>query len=615
MPRIYSRTQKIYKKFLTCTQPFFDDAKNREVYDAVRRGKNTYLRVDRTESSDLDISWIKRIEECIPQLSEIVDHPRRIMQTFTEVVQIEKSKKITSESVMHLASHTQFVKSIDEEGNVTPNKILNVYNDDNIKMYENKFIATLIRRLIVFVEKRYDYILHNATMKDVSLLYYKGATQIDDNEIEVETRVRFAKPSEGDGADKIRKFLYRINEIRKYLRHFNISEFMRIMHNERDVRNPILQTNIIRKNPTYRKCYHLWLFIDKYAGAGVNIRVAETIYDLAKDEIENINKSMFVDYITLRAKDNDSVGKPKYSEYQPKILKTLDDDVYTFGSLYDGPVDYVRVDDKYREFLERPKNVPPHPTKAEQAYFKDEYQHNKEMRETSMAIDSLIKRREAEAKQYQKETAALFERLKKEKEAAERQAELDRLRAQEQRVEDARAALVASANKDFGPEPVEEEIPEEIEEEIIETVEEEIPEPIEEKVDEENYEDSEFTDDYVLPPFAEVYGKKAEQELPKEGLNPLLLDDGEDFGEIERINVDSEEENDAEEASEESTEPQVIESDIPFVDEDIDPDKINEIPAEEFEQEPMDARFPEEDELEAKMESEENDDSDKENIE
>ena len=135
MPRIYSRTQKIHKKFLTCTQPFFEDAKNREVYEPVRKGKNTYLRVDRTQTTDLDLSWVKRIEDCVPQLGKITTNPKKVMQIFSEVVAVEKAKKITAESVVHLASHTQFVKTVDEHGNVTPNKILNIYNDDNIKLH------------------------------------------------------------------------------------------------------------------------------------------------------------------------------------------------------------------------------------------------------------------------------------------------------------------------------------------------------------------------------------------------------------------------------------------------------------------------------------------------
>lgn len=536
MPRIYSRTQKIHKKFLTCTQPFFDDPKNKEVYDAVRKGKNTYLRVDRTESSDLDITWVKRIEDCIPQLGTIVSNPRKVIQTLSEVVQVEKAKKVTRESVQHLASHTQFVKTIDEVGNVTPSKILNIYNDDNIKIYENKFIATLIRHLILFVEKRYDYIVHNASMRDVSLLYYKGNTQIDDNEIEVETRVRYSKPSEGEGADRLRAYLRRINEIRKYLRYFNYTEFMKIMHSERDVRNPILQTNIIRKNPTYRKCYHLWLFIEKYTGAGIDVRVAETVYDIGEQDLENINKSMFVDYITLRAKDNDSKGTPKYREYQPKILKTLDDEVYTFGSLYDGPVDYVRVDSKFREFLERPRNVPAHPTKAEQAYFKKDYEHNKEIREYAAAVDSLIKRRDAEAKQYLKETKALYERQKREAEAAKRQAELDKIRLQEQRVEDARSLLIASAMRDFGDAPIEEE--EEIieEEPIIEEVIEEESEPL---YEEPIVDDEQVDEDYVLPAFEEVYGKQPDVELPEDSVKPLFDDDEYGFDEpTEKVDIE-----------------------------------------------------------------------------
>ena len=170
MAQKLSKFEKLHRKYVAKTNSLFETKDGKDVLELLSKGKNSYLRFDRFESSAMDMSWIKRIEDTIPQIGEIVENPKKTMQTLSEVVQVEKAKKTTRESVQHLSSHTQFIKSVDENGMVTPSKILNVYNDDFYAIYENKFVATLLRHLLIFVEKRYDYILHQAKLKDVQLL-------------------------------------------------------------------------------------------------------------------------------------------------------------------------------------------------------------------------------------------------------------------------------------------------------------------------------------------------------------------------------------------------------------------------------------------------------------
>ena len=52
----------------------------------------------------------------------------------------------------------KYIKEVDEYGNVIPSKLLSMYADDDIHTYENRFIATFIRKLVLFVEKRFEYI-------------------------------------------------------------------------------------------------------------------------------------------------------------------------------------------------------------------------------------------------------------------------------------------------------------------------------------------------------------------------------------------------------------------------------------------------------------------------
>ena len=442
-----SKYQTLQKKLMSQTTKLFDLNDAKELYTALSNGQNSYLRFDRFESSAMDMTWVKQIEEAIPDLNEIVNNPKRTIQTLAEVVEIEKVKKTSRESVQHLASHSQFVKTIDEDGNVTPSKILNVYNDDFFAIYENKFVATLLRRLFIFVEKRYDYIIHQATLRDVEMLYFKNKTNIDGSEIEIETKIRYSKPSLDDADEKLAKMIKRINDIRRYLRFFGNSEFMRILHRERDVRNPILQTNIIRKNPKYRHCYHLWQFINSYNEAGVEVKVEENFSKLTEEDLKEINKVLVMNFLTLKGRDAPKEEvKPKI--YRPRILRTYDDEMYNPGPSFDAPVEFIRVDEKYRQYMDTLRDLNPHPTRAYQEYMKNEYAENKFKKEDTAQTESLIKRSENEFKKYEKHQEELIEKEKEDWEMISDLAEQAIQEEQEERLQNLRDQLAYKGDDD-----------------------------------------------------------------------------------------------------------------------------------------------------------------------
>ena len=442
-----SKYQTLQKKLMSQTTKLFDLDDAKELYTALSNGQNSYLRFDRFESSAMDMTWIKEIEDCIPDLNEIVSNPKRTIQTLAEVVEVEKVKKTSRESVQHLASHSQFVKTIDEDGNVTPSKILNVYNDDFFAIYENKFVATLLRRLFIFVEKRYDYIIHQATLRDVEILYFKNKTNIDGSDIEIETKIKYSKPSLDAADEKLAKMIKRINDIRRYLRFFGNSEFMRILHRERDVRNPILQTNIIRKNPKYRHCYHLWQFINSYNEAGVEIKVEENFAKLSEEDLQEINKVLTINFLALKGRDAPKEEtKPKI--YRPRILKTYDDEIYNPGASFDAPVEFIRVDEKYRQYMDTLKDLNPHPTRAYQEYMKEEYADNKFRREETTQVDSLLKRKETELKKYERKQEELLQKEQEDLEMINDLAEQQIQEEQEERLKPLRDLLGVRGDDD-----------------------------------------------------------------------------------------------------------------------------------------------------------------------
>lgn len=244
-----------------------------EVYTQLSDGNNRYLKMNRIETSSYDTEWIEKIEDSILDLGQIIKNPWKTTKTQGNIVPVELARKTNSESIRHLSSHTQYVKSVDSRGNITPNKVLTIETVDNYATYENRFIFTLIKRLVYFIEKRYEYIVSHVELKNLQVNYIKSKAIVDGNEVEIETKVTIKSDVDEKIIKQSEEYLTRVKKIREYLLYYFNSDFMKILKNEKDVTNPILQTNVIRKNPLYHKCYNLYKFIERYNNLGVNYSI------------------------------------------------------------------------------------------------------------------------------------------------------------------------------------------------------------------------------------------------------------------------------------------------------------------------------------------------------
>lgn len=512
-----SKSETYFQKYLKKMAPVVKEKNAEEIFNALKNGKNSYMRIDRLETSSYDMTWINAIENCIYDLGEIVNNPRETTKTTANLVPVELAKKINSESVQHLASHTQYIKEIDEKGNVVPNKILSINNEEELHTYENRFIATLIRRLVLFIEKRYEFVKQFAHLHDEEILYFKNKSIVNGEEVEIETKIKVKSESETKAAEKSNSYFDRVEKIREYILYYYGSHFMKIMKTDKDVRNPILMTNILRKNPKYHHCYELYRFIEKYDQLGVSYRVDEDASIFSETEMNELNTLMFTNFVALKNKDKSKQSKRVSKVYKPKILTSIDDEPFIYGDLLKGPIQFVRMDEDYQAYLDsKLKNdLPERPTKLEKEYYKDEYAERKENKADRIAKEKLDKRKKKEAIEFDKKAKAIIaQREKEEQERIRREQELLR-QEEERRVEAIRQELIKSAmsdaseNEEFSEKtannpvndeileeevaetPIEEEVPTQVEEPVLdaapvqeEVAPEEIPQPVEESVEE-----------------------------------------------------------------------------------------------------------------------------------
>lgn len=400
-----SRDENLFKKYVERMKHLTGSGDEEQILDELSSGKNTYMKMSRLETSSYDPAWIDKIEGVIFDLGDIIANPREVTQSMGDISPIELAKKIKGESVQHLASHTQYIKEVDDYGNVIPSKILSFYNEENIITYENRFIATFVRKLLLFIEKRYEFAVKFARLHDQETLYIKNHSTVDGAEVEIETKVKIVSESQTAASKANNAYFARIEEVREYVRYYYNSPFMKIFKTETNVRNPIVLTNILRKNPKYRHCYEVYKYLESYTGLGIDYRMDENYALLSSEELAELNFSLFGSYLSAHSKRRTDNSKHRVKVYKPKVLTSMDDETFVYGPLLEGPLQFVRVDDGYQRYLESmvPKDLPLHPHRKVREYYAEQYQERKDYRKWLQERDALLRRKQREVKNFELE--------------------------------------------------------------------------------------------------------------------------------------------------------------------------------------------------------------------
>ncbi|MBP3938501.1 MAG: hypothetical protein IK955_03765 [Clostridia bacterium] len=418
---------------LTTDNVFYDAMEN-----CIDTGDNRYSLFNRYFEKKIDLRWVEEIEACIIPLDNIMRVPRKFIVQEEEIVPIERARKITNESIRHLAQHTNMIAKV-EGDDVTPNQILNVFREESYEVYENRFVYTLMQNLIRFIDVRYN-VLFNVSDDD-NMASLKMESDFTRGREKVTYKLEVAAQSgsgelddtatglEGENASAFQ----RIERIKKIINEYAHSAFMKELQNCVPVRPPIMRTNAIQKNPNFRACLKLWQFIQSYTDLGYEITVKES-NDMVSDEYRNqLNQMMALNYMMLKANtlSEDAVGKQKRRKLKPKLLKRLAEELVLDYDMEDVEIQRVFVEEvkrvskkkmegekKIQEAIQRALDSENARKKAIEDKIKAKIAHEKEMERRRIARE---KERERLAKQKEKERIArekAREKARKEKELA-----------------------------------------------------------------------------------------------------------------------------------------------------------------------------------------------------
>ncbi len=241
----------------------------RAFYQDFLEGDKTLLQKDIMETKQFDSSWIDTLESYIPSIDRIIRNAKTTLRYDREVTDIERAKKVGSEAVRHLAQNTHMIRDIDH-GRVIPKKILTSQAEIEIATYENRFIKTLLDRLIDFLNARQRIIKNNVDTLSKRDFDMKSTFDVQDVKIDLEVRLKTEQHIETDEQSvHNHKLLKRTNYLLSMLGSLKKTTFMKELEDTKPVKPPIIKTQILQKNVDYRNGYLLWLFMDRHGELGM----------------------------------------------------------------------------------------------------------------------------------------------------------------------------------------------------------------------------------------------------------------------------------------------------------------------------------------------------------
>lgn len=275
-----------------------------------------------------DTSWIDMVEECIPYLDNIIRNPRRFIVQEENIVPIEKAKVVTEESIRHLAQHTSMIQEVQEDGTVIPLKLLNVYREETVDLYENRFIKSLVDNLYTFVNNKLNESDQRSYAKVESTVSYSGLMKKKGEEVEVNLQLKSKKDTEIDASKDGHSLEERISHIKDIVSAFRGSTFIKSLKESSPVRSPIRKTNVILKEQNFIKALELWEYLEKN-----NIKPITSI-----DKRTEIVKDAYIKtkYDLAFFIDNDAIdmnATSNKSEFNSAIISKLVNDFVFTGDI------------------------------------------------------------------------------------------------------------------------------------------------------------------------------------------------------------------------------------------------------------------------------------------
>ena len=241
----------------------------------------------------VDEDWIEKIEKGLIFVEKAIKEERQFIYSNGEVIEIEKVKHISKDSVQHLAKHSNLITREQKGDDIIPDKLYSVERLNDYAVYENRFLYMLLCYLKDFITLRYNKIL-DLTNK------YDGVLKIDKEITLPRQRLLLSVDLHEERKDdrylrehnSAKAVIDRIDLILKTVLAFLATPLMEITGKAPMLKPPITKTNVLKMDNNFKGAVALYDYIIAYDKAGYTVEQKVTelapFDDVLADEVSEV---------------------------------------------------------------------------------------------------------------------------------------------------------------------------------------------------------------------------------------------------------------------------------------------------------------------------------------
>ena len=408
-----SLVDPIYQKFTKSVIRALGSTEFYEYFmDAIAHAHNQIQFSNRKVVKSVDLTWVDAVEEALPGFQTVITSPRNVIKEEELIVNVANAKRTGTEVVQHLAQHASLVEDFNEDtGDVRPSRLMQRYREDSTELYENRLVYTALEMAYHFVKIRHDALFEAMSDEFGAKLKVESDMESPTELVHMDMFLHIKKvDSFLDTDDKNFEVFNRISRIFRVLTMYMNTEFAQQMSKLARIKGTITKTNVLKKNPNYRKIAKLLEFLRSYDNIGYTIRIVEQNPEVNETLQRDIFHNILFNYVVLKGYLQDeedrqvSVSqKAKSRTLKPKFIKQIIEELTEDYDLPDVEVRKVLIEELTKADLMKEESAERHRLVEEQR-----------------------QRKKAEEERIRQEKAAEKERIRREKEAEKERIRLEK---------------------------------------------------------------------------------------------------------------------------------------------------------------------------------------------
>lgn len=392
--------------------------------ESVACADNSFQFSNRKLEKIVDLSWVDAIEDALPAFQSIISMPRNIIKEDELIVNVANAKKAGADVVRHLAQHASMVEKYDPRtGEVRPSKLMQKFREDSIGAYENRLVFTAMEMAYQFVKIRHDALFSAMNDEFGAKLKVESTMESDTEMVHMDLFLHIKETDSAlDTDEKNGDVFDRISRIHRLLSVMMNSQFAQQLASLPTVKGTITKTNVLKKNPTYRKVTALLEFLRNYQDIGYTIRVIEQSPQVNEQLQQDIYHNILFNYLILKGYLEDEKdravpvpAKTRKRALKPKFVKEIIEELTEDYDLPDVEIRKVLIEELTKEQL-----------MLEEAEERRRLVEEQEQRRREEEL-RLQQEREAEQARLEKERQAEEERRRLEQEAEEARLRMEQM--------------------------------------------------------------------------------------------------------------------------------------------------------------------------------------------